>query len=136
VRVRLWNVYGPSELPSERSHVISDFVHQALTTGEIRMLTSGTERRQFIHVDDVCRAFHMALSARLAGVYDISSFEWVTVREVAELIAGCTGARIVPGAKPGSNPVTTMQGKIPGWNPQVQLADGLKRVVDLMRKSG
>jgi nucleoside-diphosphate-sugar epimerase len=136
VRVRLWNVYGPSEIPSERSHVISDFVFQALAKGEIRMLTDGTERRQFIHVDDVCRAFHMALSSGLTGVYDISSFEWVTVLEVAEIISGCTGAKIVRGEKPGSNPVTSMHGKIPGWWPEVPLRDGLKRVVELMRRAG
>lgn len=136
VRVRLWNVYGPSEPPSVRSHVISDFVSQALANGEIRMLTSGTERRQFIHVDDVCRALHVALSSGLTGVYDVSSFEWITVLEVAEIISGHMGARIVPGDRPGNNPITPMQGKIPGWLPEVQLRDGLKRVVDLMRNEG
>lgn len=133
VRVRLWNVYGPSESPSGRSHVISDFVSQALSSGEIRMLTDGTERRQFIHVDDVCRALHVALSSGLSGVYDISSFEWITVMEVAQIISGYTGARIVPGDRPGNNPITPMQGKIPGWLPEVRLHDGLKRVVDLMK---
>ena len=30
VSVRFWNVYGPLENISERSHVISDFIHQAV----------------------------------------------------------------------------------------------------------
>lgn len=133
VRVRLWNVYGPLEPPSERSHVVADFVHQAVTAGQIRMLTTGEETRQFVHIDDVSRAFHLALSSRLGGVYDITSFEWVTVRRVADVIAEQTGANVVPGSKIGSTPLTPMQGKIPGWNPTMTLEDGLRRMIQQTR---
>lgn len=132
VRVRLWNVYGSLEQPSERSHVVSDFVHQAITTGEIRMLTTGEERRQFIHIDDVCNALHLALSMKLDGVYDITSFEWVAVREMADIIGRQTGAKVVPGTKIGSTPITPMQGKVPGWNAGVTLEAGLQRMVQQM----
>jgi hypothetical protein len=59
----------------------------------------------------------------------------VTVLEVSKIISDYTGAKIVPGDRRGSNPATPIQGKIPGWMPEVQLCDGLKRVVDLMRMS-
>ncbi len=130
VRVRLWNVYGPVEKPSERTHVVADFVYQALTEGKIKMLTTGEEVRQFIHIDDVCRAFHSALANHFPGVYDVTSFEWVPVREVANIIAGLTGAEVIPGSVKGSTPFTPMKGKIPGWVPTVRLYDGLKRVVE------
>ena len=133
VRVRLWNVYGPLEPPSERSHVVADFVHQAVATGKINMLTTGLERRQFVHIDDVCRAFHLALSTKLDGVYDITSFEWVTVRKVAQIIAEQSGAKVIPGSKLGSTPLTPMQGKIPGWNPRVTLEEGLSGMIQRMR---
>jgi nucleoside-diphosphate-sugar epimerase len=129
VRVRLWNVYGSVEEPSERSHVISDFIFQALTTGEVRMMTTGEERRQFIHIDDVCSAFHQALSNKLPGVYDVSSFEWVCVRDVAEIIGSITGAKVIPGKKLGSTPITPMQGKVPLWTPQVDLESGLCKLI-------
>ena len=133
VRVRLWNVYGPAEQPSERSHVVADFVYQALITGSIQMLTTGEETRQFIHIDDVCSAFHTALSKRLTEVYDVSSFEWVKVIDVANIIADITGAKIVKGQIVGSNPVTPMRGKIPGWHPQVSLEEGLARCIQLAK---
>jgi nucleoside-diphosphate-sugar epimerase len=136
VRVRLWNVYGPLEEPSERSHVVADFVHQAATTGEIRMLTTGKEKRQFIHIDDVCRGFHQALSQQLKGIYDVTSFEWVRVRDVAEIISAISGAKIVVGKKTGSTPITPMQGKIPGWNPTVTLQVGLTRMLEQIRTQG
>ncbi len=129
VRVRLWNVYGPLEPPSERSHVISDFVYKAVSSGEIRMLTTGMEKRQFVHIDDVCSVLHQALSMGLDGVYDVTSFEWVTVMDVARLIAEYTGARIIPGERVGSTPITPIQGKVPDWLPKVTLREGLRRMV-------
>ena len=133
VRVRLWNVYGSYEEATERSHVVADFIWQALRQGEIRMMTTGDEVRQLIHVDDVCAAFHQALSQRLDGIYDVSSFEWVRIRDVAALVAELTGARVVPGTKVGGTPLTPMKGKIPGWTPQISLRDGLARTVSEFR---
>lgn len=133
VRVRLWNVYGAYEEPNERSHVVADFVHQALATGRIEMMTTGAEVRQFIHVDDVCRAFYQALSGKLGGLYDVSSFEWVSVRSMAQIVADLTGAQVVPGTRVGSTPVTPMVGKIPDWEPALTLREGLARMVELFR---
>jgi nucleoside-diphosphate-sugar epimerase len=133
VRVRLWNVYGSYEDSTERSHVVADFVHQALENGEIRMLTDGSEVRQFVHVDDVCRGFRTALEDGLRGLYDVTSFEWVPVRRVADTVAELTGTKVVPGPGRGSTPLTPIMGKIPGWSPEVSLEEGLARMVDLYR---
>jgi nucleoside-diphosphate-sugar epimerase len=134
VRVRLWNVYGGYEDQTERSHVVADFVHQALATGRIEMMTNGEEIRQFIHVDDVCDAFHLALSGRLGGIYDVTTFEWVSVRSMAQLIADLTGAKVVPGTRVGLTPVTPMVGKVPDWKPNLTLREGLSKMVDLYRR--
>lgn len=133
VRVRLWNVYGPIEKPSQRTHVVSDFVHQAVLNGRIEMLTTGEEKRQFIHIDDACRSLHRALDLNLEGVYDISSFEWVSVLEVAQIIAEETGAVIVAGNKVGVTPITPMKGRVPGWLPEVNLRQGLRRMIADLR---
>jgi nucleoside-diphosphate-sugar epimerase len=130
VFIRQWNVYGPLEEHSIKSHVMSDFVHQALTTGEIHMLTNGEEVRQFIHIDDVCEAWHMALSQNLKGVHDVTSFEWIKIIDIANKIAAITGAKVVPGEKSGSTPLTPISGKINGWNPKVNLDEGIRRMVE------
>jgi nucleoside-diphosphate-sugar epimerase len=135
VRVRLWNVYGAYEPPSERSHVVADFAWQALRTGEIRMLTTGDELRQFVYIDDVCAGFHTALAQNLPGVYDISSFEWMPVRRVAEIIASLTGAKVVHGSKVGSTPITPMRGKLPGWTPKVNLEEGLALMLQRYKRA-
>ena len=133
-RVRLWNVYGAYEPASERSHVVADFVWQALTNGEIRMMTTGEELRQFIFIDDVCRAFHQAIGLQLDGVYDVTTFEWVSVRRVADIIASLTGAKVIPGERRGSTPVTPMRGKVTGWTSSVTLEEGLTRTVALFQQ--
>ncbi len=93
------------------------------------MLTTGAEMRQFIYIDDVCRGFHRALSERVTGVYDVTTFEWCSVLDAAKIIADLTGARVFPGTREGSTPATPIRGKIPGWHAEVSLRDGLNRLV-------
>jgi len=133
VYVRQWNVYGPIEDENLRSHVVSDFVTQAVKTREIKMITTGEEMRQFIHINDVCKAWHFALENNLKGTYDITSFEWVRIIDVANLIAKLTGARVIPGGKIGSTPITPIKGKIPGWFPEIKLSEGLEEMINNLR---
>jgi len=133
VKVRLWNVYGPVEIPSERTHVIADLIYQAITENKIRLMTTGEEKRQFIHIDDVCNAFHTAISLRSPDLYDVTSFEWVSIRDVAKIISDCTGAEVKYGTIKGSTPLTPMKGKIHGWNPQVSLELGIQRMIKNMQ---
>jgi len=130
VFIRQWNVYGPMEEGGIRSHVISDFVAQAVKNKEIRLMTTGEEKRQFIHIDDVCRAWHLALANNIRGFHDVTSFEWVKIIDVANIIAKLTGAKVIPGDKIGSTPITPIKGRIPGWWPKVELEDGLKKMID------
>lgn len=135
VFIRQWNVYGPVEEISERSHVVADFVNQAITTGEIKMMTTGEEKRQFIYIDDVCHAWHKALDENIKGVHDVTSFEWVKIIDVANIIAKLTGAKVIVGEKIGSTPITPLKGRISGWLPKVTLEDGLSKMIEKMSKN-
>lgn len=129
--VRLWNVYGVPEEMNERSHVISDFVYQAVTNGEIRMLSGGEEKRQFIHMNDVCDGIYHVLSNNLINeVYDLTSFEWSTIRNIANIIGSYTNAKVIPGTiKGATRSVVEIKGKPPGWAPKVTLENGLKAMI-------
>jgi nucleoside-diphosphate-sugar epimerase len=131
--IRQWNVYGPVEKESIRSHVVSDFVSQAINTKEIRMMTTGQEKRQFIHIDDVCEAWYMAMEMSLKGIHDVTSFEWVRVIDLANIIGELTGAIVIPGEKVGSTPETPIKGKVPGWQPKTDLKTGLAKMVKDMK---
>lgn len=130
VFIRQWNVYGPIEEEGIRSHVVADFIQQAIKTREIRMITDGEEKRQFIYIDDVCEAWYKALDNNIKGIHDVTSFEWVKVIDVANLIARLTDSIVIKGTKIGSTPLTPIKGKIPGWQAEVNLENGLKKTIE------
>ena len=51
--VHFWNVYG-IEKDMEKAHVITDFIKKGFETGDISMLTDGTEQREFLYAEDCC----------------------------------------------------------------------------------
>lgn len=132
VCVRVWNAYGILEPQNIKSHVISDFVYQAVKFGEVKMLTDGGEWRQFTHLDDICKAFHLAMSSKRLNrtVYDVSSFEWVQIKEVAEIICDLTKAKLIPGKNIGRTTPAPNKGRLPEWLPSVTLEEGIKRMVN------
>lgn len=133
---RQWNVYGRIEDVNERSHVLGDFIHQALTTGEIHMLTNGEEMRQFVHIDDSMLAYQKIMDEKIrGGIYDITSFRWISIREVAGIVASLTGAKIFAGDKWGfSHRDLPAHDRIPGWEASVNLENGIERMVEDYRK--
>jgi nucleoside-diphosphate-sugar epimerase len=130
---RLWNVYDAEE-PSRKSHVIPDLIQQAVK-GEIRLQTSGVERRQFLHADDCAEAL---ILQRDAGqiLAEITTGEWIPVRRVADLIAEMMGAAVVPGPRAGYESLVEPAHPLPGWGPRIDLRTGLRRVVEAMRRNG
>jgi nucleoside-diphosphate-sugar epimerase len=131
--VRLWNVYGTLEEPSKRSHVISDFVYSAVRTGKIEMMTTGEERRQFVYIDDVFRAFHVAMKKKLNGTYDVTNSRWVSIIDVARIIAKETGAEIICGKETRASVHTPVTFQLPHWTPVVSLEEGLKNMIERAR---
>jgi nucleoside-diphosphate-sugar epimerase len=132
VNIKVWNVYGPEHV-SEKSHAIADFIHQARTTGVIRMCTTGEETRQFLHTTDFAEAacHIMENYDEFKGhMIDISSYEWVSIRSVADIIADVFRAGVIPGTVE-----STFQTKVneprpdfllrSGWKPKISLKDGI-----------
>ena len=138
VSVRIWNAYGYMEKMDVKSHVISDFIYQALTKGKIQMMTSGEEWRQFTHIEDLSRAFYASLHTKnlRRSVYDASSYEWVRIIDIAKMISDLTGAKVIPGKTKGHDPLPAdNMGRIPHWHPQIELEAGVKKMINQARKN-
>jgi nucleoside-diphosphate-sugar epimerase len=130
---RLWNVFG-AETPSHKSHVIPDLIQQA-AQGVIRLQTSGAERRQFIHAEDCAEA--LVLQRNLGQpLADITSGEWVSIRQVADIIGEMMGAAVVPGPAPGYESLVEATSPLKGWAPRIDLRTGLRMVIDEMCQRG
>lgn len=130
VAIRLSNIYGPIEKESLRSRVVSDFISQAVDTGEIKMLTTGEEERLFIHIDDVCQGIYKAIQNNIPGLYDISGKEWIKIIDLAKLIAKLTKAKVSIGEKISFTPNSSQKSKVFGFSPKINLEEGLRNMIN------
>ncbi len=94
VALRLWNAYGPGQaLSNPYTGVLAIFASRIHNGNRPVIFEDGLQRRDFVHVSDVARAFLLALDEpKAAGqVYNIGSGVDRTVQQVAELLAAAMG---------------------------------------------
>ena len=97
--LRLWNVYGPGQALSNPYTGVLAIFSSRLANGERPMIfEDGEQKRDFVHVEDVARAFVLALEKPEAngGVFNIGSGEARTVNAVAASIAEAMGLSVEP----------------------------------------
>lgn len=138
--VKFWNVYGP-EHNLEKSHVITDFILKAKEKGVIDMRTDGTELRQMLYATDCSLCLHL-LSQRYADLprdneYHITSFEWVSVLEIANIIAKrFPGTVIIPAEATDTGQYDMRNEPNPHilnyWKPSVSLENGIDEIIKAM----
>jgi ADP-L-glycero-D-manno-heptose 6-epimerase len=91
--LRFFNVYGPGEAHKQRSASMVFQIYRALTHGEpARVFRDGSQRRDFVHVDDVATAVLTAIDSDVHGVLNIGSGRPTTFNELVAVIADATGA--------------------------------------------
>lgn len=130
--VRLWNVYGAFENNSIKSHVVADFVHQALKNNVIKMQTNGNEIRQFIYIEDVCDFLYSSFNNK--GIYDASSLTWSSIYEMASLICSYTRCSLIRGEKEGSSLIIKNKDLVPGCSTKISLEQGIEKTVKLFKE--
>lgn len=144
VVVKFWNVYG-LEHDMEKSHVITDLIIKANNTGVIDLLTDGTEERQFLYADDCCEAL-LILSENYNQIprdknLHITNFEWNTVLDVANIIAGeFPNSKVIP--KIDSKDLVQKNKRnepddfiFKYWKPKTKIDEGIRGVISKMRES-
>jgi len=92
--LRLWNAYGPGQaLSNPYTGVLAIFASRIANGQPPVIFEDGQQRRDFVHVRDVARAFLLALDKAEADgeVFNIGSGVDRTVEEVARLQAAAMG---------------------------------------------
>lgn len=135
--LRIGNPYG-ALLPSERLQgFIGVAVQQHLERRPIRIFGDLGNVRDYIHLDDLCHAFDLALVPRRAfDIYNVGSGVGTSVRDVLALLELVTGdvltvERVEPAGAPARLPPwvvldSTKAVRDLGWRPAVALADGIR----------
>ena len=94
VALRLWNAYGPGQqLSNPYTGVLAIFASRIANGQRPMVFEDGRQRRDFVHIADVARAFVLALTRDGVGgeTFNIGSGEDRTVDEVARLQAASMG---------------------------------------------
>jgi UDP-glucose 4-epimerase len=144
--LRLTNTYGPRmQMRHARQGFVAWFVRLALEGRELELYGGGRSLRDFNEVEDVVNAFLLCGSDDAANgeVFNLGHPEPVTIRRFAELLLEVAGEgtlteREFPAdrARIDIGSVYADYGKIRerlGWEPRVELRDGLARMVEYYR---
>ena len=94
VALRLFNVYGPGQaLSNPYTGVLAIFASRLLNRERPMVFEDGEQRRDFVHVDDVARAFILALEHPDAPgqVFNIGSGRDVSILETGAALAHAMG---------------------------------------------
>ncbi|MGZ5176191.1 MAG: NAD-dependent epimerase/dehydratase family protein [Burkholderiales bacterium] len=139
VALRFFNAYGPRQaLSNPYTGVLAIFAARLLNDGAPPIFEDGLQRRDFVAVSDVARAFALALEGDGADglVLNVGSGTSVTVREVAVQLAATLGKEIEPeltgeyraGDIRHCFADVTRARETLGYEPQVSLADGMREL--------
>ncbi len=138
---RIFNTYGPRMHPAD-GRVVSNFIVQALKGEPITLYGDGNQTRSFCFVSDLVEGFIRLMDspADVVGPINLGNPNEFSMRELAEKVREETGAtsefvlRPLPQDDPKQRqPNITLARKHLGWEPKVQLSEGLKSTVDYFR---
>ena len=134
---RIFNTYGPRMHPND-GRVVSNFIVQALKGQDITLYGDGQQTRSFCYVDDLVRGLIGLMDSpdHITGPINIGNPGEFTIRQLAEQVIDLTGSKSkqvflpLPQDDPKQRqPNIDKARDILGWEPKVQLRDGLTKTI-------
>src|SRR3989440_2877315 len=133
--VRIFNTFGPRMRPND-GRAIPTFVRQALDGEPITVFGDGTQTRSFCYVDDLVRGLVLLAESGEHMPVNIGNPNEFTLLDLAERVLKLTGSssEIVFEALPIDDPQVrqpdiTRAKQVLGWEPEVELEEGLRRMI-------
>ena len=134
--LRIFNTYGPRMRPDD-GRVVSNFIHQALSSKPLTVYGDGTQTRSLCYVDDLVRGILAMLDSDEPGPINLGNPIELSVIAIAELVLELVGSssRIELHPLPQDDPtrrrpdITRARDRL-GWDPQVSVRDGIVRTIE------
>jgi UDP-glucuronate decarboxylase len=140
--VRIFNTYGPRMHPND-GRVVSNFIMQALSGGDITIYGDGSQTRSFCFVDDLMDALISMMNNKrgLVGPVNIGNPTEFTILELAREVIRLTDSKsqLVHRPLPSDDPkqrqpdIRVARADL-GWEPRVRLDDGLTQTIAYFRR--
>jgi UDP-glucuronate decarboxylase len=127
---------------ADDGRVVSNFIVQALKGDDITVYGDGSQTRSFCYVDDLIDGMvRMMENEGFIGPVNLGNPREFTILELAKKIVAMTGSRskVVRKPLPSDDPtqrqpdITLAKQKL-GWEPKMDVDDGLKVTIDYFRK--
>jgi dTDP-glucose 4,6-dehydratase len=132
---RIFNTYGPRMRPYD-GRAIPTFVRQALENKPLTIFGDGSQTRSFCYVDDMISGLDALAGSDEHYPVNLGNPSEFTILELAETVLKVTGSRseIVFEALPMDDPQIrqpdiTRAKEILGWTPEIDLEEGLRRML-------
>ena len=132
---RIFNTYGPRMRPSD-GRAVPTFVRQALEGKPLTVFGDGTQTRSFCYVDDLIRGLVALAESGEHLPVNLGNPAEFTLNELAEVVLRITGSKseLVYEALPVDDPQVrqpdiTRARQLLGWEPEIQLEEGLRRML-------
>jgi dTDP-glucose 4,6-dehydratase len=137
--VRIFNTYGP-RMRLNDGRAVPAFMSQVLHNEDVTVFGDGSQTRSFTYITDLVDGIiRLMLSAENDPV-NIGNPVEMTIKEIAETIIRMTGStskivyRPLPTDDPKQRrPDITRARELLGWEPKVQLEEGLIKTIEYFR---
>jgi dTDP-glucose 4,6-dehydratase len=140
--VRIFNTYGP-RMRARDGRVVSNFIVQALKGEPLTVYGSGEQTRSFCYASDLIDGIYRLFLSDRHEPTNIGNPNEFTVRQLAERVIAITGSKskVVEKPLPEDDPKVrqpdiTIARAVLGWEPKVQLEEGLQRTIAYFKESG
>jgi UDP-glucuronate decarboxylase len=140
--IRIFNTYGPNMHPND-GRVVSNFIIQALKGKPITIYGDGSQTRSFQYVDDLVEGMVRMMNTPedFYGPVNIGNPNEFTILELAQKVIELTGSKSeleflpLPQDDPTQRQpdITLAKKMLGGWEPKVQLEEGLLKTIEYFK---
>jgi len=138
--VRIFNTYGP-RMRLNDGRVVPNFIAQALRGEPLTVYGEGKQTRSFCYVSDLVEGIYRLLLSDETMPVNLGNPDEMTIVQFAEVVNEVTGNpggiiyedKRIEGDPQTRQPDITRAKQILGWEPVVDLREGLKLTVEYFR---